>query len=83
MDFVKIIREFIIENFLFGEEQEMNVDMNLLEKGIIDSTGVVELVSFIEETFNIIIEDDELVAGNFSTLNNMANFLNYKTSSLA
>lgn len=80
MDFVKIIREFIIENFLFGEEQEISVETNLLEKGVIDSTGIVELVSFIEDTFSIIIEDEELIAGNFSSLNNMANFLNFKTS---
>lgn len=81
MDISKTINDFIIENFLFGEAQEISKDTNLLEKGIIDSTGVVELVSFIEDTFNIVIEDEELVAGNFSTLCNIEEFLIHKTNS--
>jgi acyl carrier protein len=78
MDYTQIIRVFIIENFLFGEQQEIDSGTNLLEKGIIDSTGIVELVSFLEETYNIIVEDDELVSGNFSTLKNVSDFLEKK-----
>jgi acyl carrier protein len=78
MDYTQVIKDFIIENFLFGEQQEINSDTNLLEKGIIDSTGIVELVSFLEETYNIIVEDDELVSGNFSTLKSVSDFLENK-----
>jgi acyl carrier protein len=78
MDYTQNIREFIIDNFLFGEQQEIKSETNLLEKGIIDSTGVVELVSFLEETYNIIIEDDELISDNFSTLNSISTFLDTK-----
>lgn len=80
MEDTQTIKEFIIENFLFGEKQEITLDTNLLEKGIIDSTGVVELVSFLEDTYNIIVEDEEIISDNFSTLKSISNFLQNKTN---
>jgi len=80
MEDTQTIKEFIIENFLFGEKQEITLDTNLLEKGIIDSTGVVELVSFLEDTYNIIVEDEEIISDNFSTLKSISHFLQNKTN---
>lgn len=74
------IKAFIIENFLFGEEQNLEDDMSFLENGIIDSTGVLELVEFIENTFSISIEDEDLIPENLDSLQKVANFINSKKS---
>lgn len=75
------IRQFIIDNFLFGEETDFSQDTSFLEEGIIDSTGVLELVGFLEETFEINVEDEELAPENLDSLNNIMNFLQRKASS--
>ena len=70
------IRQFIINNYLFGNEKDM-VEKNdsFLENGVIDSTGILELIEFIEQTFNIEVKNDELVPENFDSLNNVSNYL--------
>lgn len=80
MSRINAVKEFIIENFLFGEEEQLKPDTDFFDKGIIDSTGVIELVSFIEETFNISVDDDELIPQNLSSLNNIDVFLQKKLS---
>ena len=79
MDPVNDVKEFIVENFLFGEEDQVEIDTDFFEKGIIDSTGVIELVSFMEETFEISIDDEELIPENLSSLKNIRVFLQQKT----
>ncbi len=79
MNQIDIVKEFIIENFLFGEENQVEMDTDFFEKGIIDSTGVIELVSFIEESFEISISDEELIPENLSSLKNISVFLQQKT----
>ena len=78
MDFSTTVRDFIVENFLFGDGEKLNDDTSFMEEGIIDSTGILELVFFIEENFEIKIEDDELVPENMDNLNNIARFLERK-----
>ena len=80
MSQINAVKEFIIENFLFGEEEQLKLDTDFFDKGIIDSTGVIELVSFLEETFNVSVEDDELIPENLSNLNNIDAFLKKKLS---
>src|SRR2546423_13176290 len=59
------IRRFIVDNFLFGQGGDQLADHDsLLDKGLIDSTGVLELVTFLEQRFQIHIEDQELVPEN-------------------
>jgi acyl carrier protein len=72
------IKKFITENFLFGDDSQIKNDTPLFEKGIIDSTGVLELVSFIEENYKITILDDELVQDNFASINAIEKFLQNK-----
>ncbi|MEA2108164.1 MAG: acyl carrier protein [Pseudomonadota bacterium] len=72
------IRDFIVENFLFGSADELNDDSSFLDGGIIDSTGVLELVEFLEEDFSISIDDEELVPENLDSINNVAAFLKNK-----
>jgi len=78
MSQISTVKEFIIENFLFGEEDQLMLDTDFFDQGIIDSTGVVELVSFLEETFNISIDDEELIPENLSSLKNIDVFLQKK-----
>ena len=78
----KQIRDFIVENFLFGESDNgLQESDSLLEKGIIDSTGVLELVSFLEETYEIEVEDEELVPENLDSIANVTSYILMKQSS--
>jgi acyl carrier protein len=72
------IREFVITNFLFGNSNGIRDDTSFLGEGIIDSTGVLELVTFIEETFDIKIEDEELIPENLDSIDNLVVFLRKK-----
>lgn len=76
------IKTFFIENFLFGEVDGLNDDTSFLEEGIIDSTGVLELVSFLEEDFAIKIKDEELIPENLDSINNIIAFLLKKINSV-
>ena len=76
MDNLKeIVKDFIVDNFLFGNAEKLDTDTLLFEKGIIDSTGVLELLAFIEENFNIKVSDEELVLSNFSSINAIEKFV--------
>ena len=77
------IRAFVIENYLFGEEGKLGNDDSFLETGIIDSTGVLELVRFLEATFGIKIADEELVPDNLDSINKIVAFLQTKLPSAA
>ena len=80
IDLKSNIRQFIVDNFLFGSEEEpFDDDDSFLEKGIIDSTGVLELIEYIEENYNIKVEDDELVPENLDSLNNVTAYIMRKT----
>jgi len=73
------IRKFIVNNFLFGQEDEgLTNDLSLLQSGVIDSTGVLELVMFVEESYGIKIKDDELLPENLDSINNVAAFVQRK-----
>ena len=69
------IRAFVIENFLFGEETDLKDDTSFLEEGIIDSTGVLELIEYLEEEFDIQIDDEDLIPENLDSLNNLEQFI--------
>ncbi len=73
------VKEFIVENFLFGDDQGLDNDASFLDNGIIDSTGILELVTFLDETFNIEIADEELVPENLDSINQIVSFLVRKT----
>jgi len=78
LDYIEDINKFIIDNFLFGDDNNIKNDASLLENGIIDSTGVLELISFLEETYEITIEDDEMIPENLDSMDNINNFLKKK-----
>ncbi len=72
------VRQFIVETFLFGNGDWLEDDMSFLESGVVDSTGILELIMFLEDTFGITIADDELVPENLDSISNIANFLEDK-----
>ena len=72
------IRTFIVENFLFGNNENLEDNTSFLEEGVIDSTGVLELVGFIEEQFAITVEDEELIPENLDSINNVKTYLQSK-----
>ena len=72
------IRTFVVENFLFGNNENLEDTTSFLEEGIIDSTGVLELVGFIEEEFSIIVEDEELIPENLDSIYNVSAYLGKK-----
>ena len=74
----KKVRKFIVENFLFGDDNGLKDDASFLEEGIIDSTGVLELVKFLEESFSITVDDEELVPENLDSLDNISVYLESK-----
>jgi acyl carrier protein len=77
------IRQFIVENFLFGQDENLTNETSFLDEGIIDSTGVLELVTFLEEKFSINIEDEELIPQNLDSIMNVANFVENKAEQSA
>lgn len=69
------IRSFIQETFLFGNTPSLGDGDSFLDGGILDSTGVLQLVSFLEETFHIKVEDDEMIPDNLDSITSVASFL--------
>lgn len=75
-DIKEKLKTFIINNFLLGAEtNDLSDNDSFLEKGIIDSTGIIELVGFVQETFDIRIEDMELIPDNLDSLNKLQAFI--------
>jgi len=75
------LKKFINDSFMFGQtEQTFSDSDSFMEKGIVDSTGVLELTSFIEEKYEIVIEDDEMTPDNLDSLDNLVQFVSRKLS---
>lgn len=73
------IRTFIVENYLFGDDEGLEENTSFLDEGIVDSTGILELIEFISEDFSITVEDDELIPENLDSINNVTAFIGRKT----
>jgi len=73
------VRRFIGENFIFRDDGDaLTHDASLLDAGIIDSTGVLELVCFLESTFGIEVQDDEMLPENLDSIRAISNFVSRK-----
>jgi len=80
MNNIDKVRTFIVDNFLFGDDSSLKEDSSFLQEHIVDSTGILEIIAFLEEEFSIIINDDELLPENLDSLNNIDAFLKNKLS---
>jgi acyl carrier protein len=73
------IRQFVIDNFLFGQsDRQLGDSDSFLESGIIDSTGVLELIAFIESKYAVSIADEELVPANLDSIERVSAFIERK-----
>jgi acyl carrier protein len=81
MSNAEIIRSYIVENFLFGDDSGLQDDTSFLDEGIMDSTAALELVDFLEKEFSIKVEDEEFTPENLDSINNVINFLQRKKNS--
>ncbi|RWX76886.1 acyl carrier protein [Neorhizobium lilium] len=72
------LREFIAENFLFRADADIGDDQSLLDSGVMDSTGVLELIAFLEKTYGITVADAEIVPENLDSIDNMKRYLSVK-----
>jgi acyl carrier protein len=78
----EILRNYISENILFmNDGYPYHDDDSFLEKGILDSTNILELILFIEEEFGFSIEDNEIIPDNFDSINKLSLFIRKKTNS--
>ena len=81
-DLRKVIRGYIQDRFMIGKSLNSLRDSDhLLEKGILDSTGVLELVGFIEENFSFSVEDEELLPDNLGSVDNIVRYVERKAGS--
>lgn len=74
------VRQFIVSNYLFGQMGDFPEEESFLQAGIIDSTGVLELVAFLEETFGIRVVDHEMTTDNLDSIGKVARFVLSKTN---
>jgi len=77
------IREFLLKKFPLARKRQLTDSAPLLESGILDSQGVLDLVSFLEERFAIAVADEELVPENFQTIDRITAFVETRTSGVA
>ena len=73
------IKTYILENYLFTDDDSQLSDSDsFLEKGILDSTGILEVIYFIEDEYGIKVEDEEMIPENLDSVNRIANFVGRK-----
>jgi acyl carrier protein len=72
------IRNFILENFYFNQDGVLGDDDSFMDRGIIDSTGILELVSFVEGTFSLELDNNDLIPENLDSIERLTNFISSK-----
>lgn len=84
MNVEKEVRGFILENYLFTDDESelSNTDL-FLEIGILDSTGIMELIYFIEDEFEVKVEDKEMIPENLGSVERVVSFVQRKQSATA
>ncbi len=77
-EIVEQLIQFVRVKFALADSLELTREMSLLDSGIVDSMGVLDLVTFIEQQFGIVAEDDDLVAENFESIDSLVRFVEEK-----
>ncbi|HEV2208385.1 MAG TPA: acyl carrier protein [Verrucomicrobiae bacterium] len=78
MNYDKEIRDFIVSNFLYGDAGSLHEETSFLDSGVIDSTGILELVAFIEQKFQIKVLDQEMIPENLDSISRLSRFIDRK-----
>jgi acyl carrier protein len=74
------LRDFLLESFYVSDPSELTDDLSLIDSGIVDSTGMLDVILFIEETFDIQVADSETVPDNLETITRIAAYVARKRS---
>jgi len=80
MELKKQVRDFVTANFYVGDLASLEDRTSLLDQGIIDSTGVLEVIGFVETTFGVTVEDSEMLPENLDSIESIAAYVARKTS---
>ena len=81
-DIKQVVRQYILDNFLMGDAGAgLGDDQSFLDNHIIDSTGFIELVTFLESTYKLTIQDEEMIPENLDSLSNIGRFVASKLQS--
>jgi acyl carrier protein len=78
MKIAESIRKFLTTNFYIADPEDLGNDASLLGRGIVDSTGILEVVAFLESEFGVSVGDDEMLPSNLDTIDNLAAFVERK-----
>ncbi|HKK32643.1 MAG TPA: acyl carrier protein [Desulfomicrobiaceae bacterium] len=78
MKTLESIVSFIEENFLFGDKIHVSQEQSLTKNNVIDSTGILEIISFIEHSYNISVHDEDIVPENFDSIQSITQYINTK-----
>ena len=78
MELKEQVRAFVTSNFYVADPAALDDGASLLERGIVDSTGMLEGIHFIEDTFGITVEDSEMLPDNLDSIERIANFVTRK-----
>jgi acyl carrier protein len=81
MELKKQVRDFVTANFYIADPESLEDRTSLLDHGIIDSTGVLEVILFIETTFGVTVEDSEMLPENFDSIERIAKYVGRKKES--
>ena len=75
------IKQYVVDNFVFGgDPDEITPETSFMENGIIDSLGVLTLISFVEETWGIVVADEDVIPENFDSVRSLTNYVSSKLS---
>jgi acyl carrier protein len=77
------VREFVLSNFYVADQASVTDAMSLLDQGIIDSTGVLEVIGFIETTLGVTVEDHEMLPENLESIERIARYVSRKQAQTA
>jgi acyl carrier protein len=82
INYAKEVRDYVVNNFLFGDGAGLTDDTSFLDGGIVDSTGMLELMVFLECTYDIKVQPEEMIPDNLDSVNRVAQFLTKKISKI-
>ena len=77
-DVRKRLREFVAKNFYLADPESFDDRTSFLDRGIIDSTGVLELVTFVEDEYKLAVADEDMVPANFDSIDALVGFVTRK-----
>lgn len=79
MSISEAVRNYILENYLFSDDPAaLHDDESFMEKGIVDSTGMMEVINFLEEEFDIAVQDDEMIPENLDSVSAIVAYVERK-----